>query len=392
MLSPSSRRPWWAAMITVLLAVGVSVYLTVLHFKVLSIGFTGKSLCNLSSLLNCDLVLTSNLSEIGTLPLAGLGLIFYVYLFVSLLYARKKVGESLETLLAFPLLLTIGACLFSLFLAYESLFILRSVCVFCSSLYFLNFFLLFFLISTAKLTWGTTMGRLKELNWKRSLGFFAIIFFSGGILLHLTHRLLAKELTEDMIQKYTAAFFQQTAEKIDTDGRPYWGNPDAKVVIAEFSDYECPYCKLAAFNLKPMLQSYKDKVKLVFLNYPLDKSCNPNMPQELHLRACAVAYANHCAALQGKFWEYHDEAFDRQPRYQESSLLSIAKKLKLDLGQFQACMQSETTKNYVLQDIDRAKQLKVEGTPAVFVNGRLLPEWRVKKLLLKIVEDSIGGK
>jgi protein-disulfide isomerase len=212
----------------------------------------------------------------------------------------------------------------------------------------------------------------------------------GGIILHTNHKQYAKELSKNEVQDYLNQFMAQGPVKIDVSGKPFWGNADAKVVIAEFSDMECPYCKVAAFNLKPLLGPYRDKVKLVFMNYPLDRACNPSMQRDLHVQACNAAYASQCAAEQGKFWEYHDAAFGKQPKFSDESLLAMAKKLKLDMKAFEACLGSEKTKQAVSADVAQGNQIGVNGTPAVYINGRSLPNWINRQILQGAVERSLA--
>lgn len=380
---------WWATLLVVLIGIGASAYLVQQHFLHLQAAFTSKSLCNISAYLNCDLVLTSAYASLGTLPLAGLGLVFYVYALGALLYARLA-PDSLAEVLALPALLALFSVLLSLFLAYVSFFQLRSMCIFCTSLYVVNI-LLWFLLK-ALIGQGGPVKLFKRIPWGKSLAYFAIVFAIGGILLHTSHKQYAKELSPADAKAYLEQFFAQQPYNIDVSGRPFWGNPDAKIVIVEFSDMECPYCKVAAFNLKPILSDYKDKVKLVFMNYPLDKNCNPAITRDMHVNACNAAYASYCAGKQGKFWEYHDAAFERQPKFSRESLENIAKKLKLDTEAFQACLGSEEAKQFVVADIAQGDKAKVQGTPAVFINGRSFPNWISKKLVHQALDRILAGQ
>ncbi|HCU25109.1 MAG TPA: hypothetical protein DF383_08830, partial [Deltaproteobacteria bacterium] len=266
-------------------------------------------------------------------------------------------------------------------LAYVSFFQLHSLCLFCVSLYVVN--LLAFLLL------GMMLGRGEIMKFRISSSSFAflfVVFVVGGIILHTTSRQYARDLSEAETRQYLEAFFKQTPVSIDVTGRPFWGNPDAKIVIAEFSDLECPYCKVAAFRLKPYLQEYKDKVKLVFLNYPLDQACNPVMTRPGHQQACQAAVALHCAAMQDKFWEYHDEAFDRQPRFSEENLMKIAKQLGLNLPTFTNCYNSGAARAYIASDVAQGNRIGVQSTPSIYINGRLFPNWISKRLLHQALE------
>ena len=229
---------------------------------------------------------------------------------------------------------------------------------------------------------------MKDLRPSLSLGkiiYIVVIFGVGAFFLHATTKASAKEIPDSEIGKYVKDFQKQPAISLNTEGRPYWGNPNAKVVIAEFSDFECPYCKLAAFNLKPVLGDIRDKVKLVFINFPLDKSCNSGVQRDMHERACVVAFWAYCAGQQGKFWEFHDEAFDRQPKFSDANLQSIGKKVGLDNEKLQACLKDDATKKAVLSDIDQGIKANVMGTPSIFVNGKPFDAWSWKKVMEAVV-------
>lgn len=378
---------WWGALVVVLLGIAASAYLVQQHFMHLQAAFTSKSFCNINSYLNCDMVLTSSYASLGTIPLAGLGLLFYIYVLGALLYVRLAPDSVAETL-ALPAVLALSSILLSLFLAYISFFQLHSLCIFCSSLYLVNILLWFVL--KALIGQGGPVKLIKRIPWGKSLAYFAVVFAIGGIILHTSHKQYAKELSPNDAKEYLAQFFAQAPYAIDVSGRPFWGNPDAKIVIAEFSDMECPYCKVAAFNLKPILGDYKDKVKLVFMNYPLDRNCNPAITRDMHLNACNAAYAAHCAGVQGKFWEYHDAAFERQPKFSQESLENIAKKLKLDVPAFQACIASEDTKKFVSSDIEQGTKSNVQGTPSVFIDGRPFPNWISRQLMHQALEKILA--
>jgi len=98
----------------------------------------------------------------------------------------------------------------------------------------------------------------------------------------------------------------------------------------------------------------------------------------------------HCAGVQGKFWEYHDAAFERQPKFSPESLLNIAKKLKLDLPAFQACIGSEETKKFIASDLEQGTKANVLGTPSVFINGRMFPNWISKQLVQQTLDKILS--
>lgn len=377
-LKPIRRGPWWASVLLSTLGMASSLYLTVLHFRILKFGSAGQTLCDVSAYVNCNAVLMSRYADIGTLPLAGLGLLFYLYLLGALVWAKIEPENSGKTL-ALPFILVIFSVLLSIFLGFVSLSVLKSVCLFCTSLYLINFLLMITL-------YKVTSMQFKSIPWVKSLSYLFIVFAVGGILLHTGHKQFAQEIPQEKLELYLQAFEKQPAKKIDTSNRPYFGKEDAKIVIAEFSDFECPYCKKAAQTLKPILKQYQDKVKLVFMHYPLDKNCNPAMQRSMHQQACNTAYAAHCAGEQGKFWEYHDMAFERQPKFQEASLLNMAEKLNLDVPKFKECLAAEGTKAQITADLEQGKIAGVRGTPSVYVNGKKFGPWMSRKAWAQLIQ------
>ena len=93
-------------------------------------------------------------------------------------------------------------------------------------------------------------------------------------------------------------------ERPDVSGAPIEGSPDARVVIAEFSDFECPFCQRWYDETLPDIRALiGDDVALAFLHFPLT---------QIHANAVAAHAAAECAGSEGKFWEMHDLLFERQ--------------------------------------------------------------------------------
>src|SRR5260370_12257758 len=109
------------------------------------------------------------------------------------------------------------------------------------------------------------------------------------------------------------------------------GDPKARVVIVEFSDFQCPYCQSVQPTLKPLLARYEGRVSLAYRDLPV---------RDIHPQAELAAEASRCAGEQGKFWEYHDLLFANQNKLDRPGLLDQAHGLKLDEKQFDSCLPS----------------------------------------------------
>jgi protein-disulfide isomerase len=149
---------------------------------------------------------------------------------------------------------------------------------------------------------------------------------------------------------------------VNVSGSPAKGAPSAPITIAEFSDFQCPFCSRVGPTLDRVMQVYGDKVRIVWKNNPL----------AMHKDAPLAHLAAAAAAEQGKFWPYHDKLFANQQRLKRDDLVRYASELGLDTARFTQVMDSDTYKGKISADANEAMALGVTGTPAFFVNGRFL--------------------
>ena len=149
---------------------------------------------------------------------------------------------------------------------------------------------------------------------------------------------------------------------VSADDDPSVGPANAPVTIVEFSDFQCPYCKLSVPLLKEILAKYPDKVRVVYRDYP-----GPNHPY-----APQAAEAAQCAGEQGRFWEYHDRLFDRQAPGTGWNFSELAKGIGLDQDAFATCLKSGRYREEVAKDLHDGFTLGVTSTPTFFINGRPL--------------------
>jgi protein-disulfide isomerase len=151
-------------------------------------------------------------------------------------------------------------------------------------------------------------------------------------------------------------------QKIDIDGSPVIGPADAKVTIVEFADFQCPYCLRANPTVDKILADYPKEVRRVFKHFPLS----------FHQQAMNAHRATLAAKEQGKFWEMHDLVFKSPQSLDEATMKAHAKTLGLDLAKFEKDYASDKVKEVIDRDIKQGQTVGVRGTPAFFINGRLL--------------------
>jgi protein-disulfide isomerase len=164
---------------------------------------------------------------------------------------------------------------------------------------------------------------------------------------------------------------------IDTRGRPLRGSPSAPITLVEFSDYQCPNCRRAVKVMEALFQKYPDRFKLVHMDFPINASGVSR----------AVAHGGVCAQDQGRFWDYHDRAFQQQDSLDASSPAALAGALELDMERFEACMEDPSTRQKVAASEAEGKRLGITATPTLFVDGRPFPSTHLLRDLGEYIES-----
>lgn len=144
------------------------------------------------------------------------------------------------------------------------------------------------------------------------------------------------------------------------------GNPEATVVLTEYSDLQCPAC--AAFHpyVKNIVDQYSDSVRFEYKHFPL--------PANIHPYAMQASIAAEAAGQQGKFFEFHDKMFENQAVWSVSPtpnaiFIQYAEELGLDMDLFKRHMKSTVLKERVETQFAEGKEAGVTGTPTFFLNG-----------------------
>lgn len=147
---------------------------------------------------------------------------------------------------------------------------------------------------------------------------------------------------------------------VDVSGLPGRGDAGARLVVIEFSDYQCPFCARSARETVPELErTYvaDGRVRYVFADHPL----------KIHAFAAKAAEAAHCAGEQGKLWEMHDLLFSHQTELAPERLPAHAQALGLDAGPFEACLASGRHGEMLRRTVAQAEAAGVSATPTFVV-------------------------
>ena len=147
---------------------------------------------------------------------------------------------------------------------------------------------------------------------------------------------------------------------IPTAGDPVRGPVNARVTIVEFSDFQCPYCSLAAPIVLALADEFPKDVKVIFKQFPLD----------MHRNARFAAEASLAANAQGKFWQLHDKMFPNFRELTRENIFKWAAEIGLDIPRFTKDLDSHKYRAIVEKELNQGMDAGVMGTPTFFIDGK----------------------
>ena len=359
-----------------------AIYLSVSHYRVY-IDPAYESFCAISKAVNCDTVSQSPYSIFLGVPVPVWGVIGFVFVLLFLPFAA---GKSAQKKRMWPILFLIlmGYSVYSVILAAISSFIIHSYCIMCLLSFAITFLLTYF-------TWvircrfepcGITEAVRMDLRFLlerkgQTVGIFSI-FFAGLIL---TMVLFPVYWSFQPAEVTTSVQSGETA-----DGHPWIGNPDAEIVITEYTDYLCFQCNKTHYYLRKMMAKYPDKLKIVHRHFPMDHRVNPLVKVPVHHGSGALAMMAIYAQTRGKFWDMNDYLFANARAVDQIDLKSAAEAAGLDVRGLAGAFSDQEILRKLRSDIIAGLKTGVRGTPTFNINGSLYSGQLPMAVLLKIAE------
>lgn len=325
----------------------LSIYLTDHYFNVkFPTGIDSGSLCNISSMFNCDTTTHSAASNIAGIPISIFGLVIGLLLFAGIFIKNL----NFERTLYFLIILNFAGCV-ALF--FYSLIGLGTLCPFCTLYYIASGVTLFLFYKKSE----------KFIPHPTSMVLVGIIFLVAIFLtkMNVDSKIQNQSaVSNDLIKQYYS---------LPNLGMPSPASEfkvasavNAPIQMQIFSDFECPACKALSSMMPQILARYGGKIDIQYYYYPLDNNCNPNMDRALHQYACRAAYMASCMPVEN-FGTVHDEIFHNQERLAEY-LDETIKANKLE-----KCVADPKTKEKVTALISAAAPFNIRSTPTFLLNG-----------------------
>lgn len=220
----------------------------------------------------------------------------------------------------------------------------------------------------------TKRTRRKRMVKRVALWFFVTLFVGGAVF--------------GLIKLGNNPSPNQTASLIGSVSPSDWskGNKEAKTVLVEYSDFQCPACGTYYPFVKQLNQELADKIQFAYRHFPL---------KQIHANAEIAARAAEAAGKQGKFWEMHDMLFENQSswsnqRNAKDVFVSYAQSLQLDIERFENYLNSKEVKERVENNYQSGIQSGVNSTPTFFLNGQKIQNPRSYEDFRNIIQREIN--
>ncbi len=351
-----------------------------------------------NNFISCLAVAKSKYSTLFAIPLSVYGI--FLYLIISIfsilmLYEKKNFIPAL-----FLFWITLFASIFNLSLLGISVFLIKAVCPLCISTYMISFICfglsIIYLVKTKKIR-ASLINENSYLK-KYVIIFFSVILFSSCISYGANYTV--KQKKEDYIFKEIwKRFSKEKKMNIDVSSYIESGFKDAPITIIEFSDLLCPHCAKTSHTIDEIMESNPHNIKVKFINFPLDSTCNYLASRVVHRGACKLAKASVCAAKYNKFDKYKKLVFQKKidnPDFEPDSntIKELAKSLDIDEIELEKCVYSPETLIGLQKQFAEAVKFNVRSTPTLYINGREY-KYRLtkdigKRLIKKILEGELN--
>jgi protein-disulfide isomerase/uncharacterized membrane protein len=344
--------------------IGVSAYLAYEHHQV------GSTVCDVSSAVSCSNVIKSEYGEIAGVPVALFGVGYFLAMsWLASRYAFQQKAGALA-------LLQVGAVLGVAADVYFGWAMTQvgSLCPFCASTYVLNLVLL---VASSLERRGKEEGFSQALPSEGGpavvIGLAGLIFglmATGGSGKSVAASGGGKAGTTSLVGMYELPAGTVRYEPND----PVKGNPEAKFILVEWADFQCPHCAATFPELKKVIEENPD-VKLYYKHYPISQTCNHFVEWEGHKDSCRAAAASVCANAQNAFWPLAEKMFKNQEYLGKDDLRFMVQQSGLDTVAFEACMADPATEAAVREDVEAGGVAQINGTPSIFLKGPFGDQW-----------------
>lgn len=369
------------AILSTIISIGLHIYLT-LHYYDVTFGMTlGDSVCNMSDKLNCDAVAASQFASLLGVPVALWGAVTNFVLLYFLIVTRQNLTQDTQKTARYTFMLSSITFAASVVMGLISLLALDYFCTFCIAAYIFSI-VTFICVwpATSTINFKTVVKDIKDIfgSEKWVLGFLIAIpamSFTAN-LMYLENNGLSNlaELAEEKANYWAVAKTETFNPELGLTKQ--YSDIEPTMTIVEFIDFRCGHCKMAAPPIHQFVKQHPD-VKLIFKPFPLDGTCNDAMKGGGDGISCGLALATICAEkISKKGWETHDFIFEKQEEIIRAMSLAknleeISKAVSIPQAELESCIKDPAMIEVVKTTAQEGATAGIQGTPAIFVNGKM---------------------
>lgn len=323
------------------------------------------SLCSVNATFNCDAINNSPASELFGLPVSGIGLAFYLGLAALALLPRRDDWRFFQL-----------SALFSIFTVIYSLTLagvmvqMKTVCVFCASMYASNLILLLGGMSGLQREGRSLLEQLDGRSFLRDFALLSLLFSVGtaGAVVAWGLRTAQADLPQRGVDpsQLVTLYAKPLGEVAFRGDEPLFGAPDAPYLLLEYADFQCPHCA-HAFDHFPTLVQKHPELQIRLRTFPLSGKCNPLIPPENGEEGrCRAGVAARCAHQQGKYLPFATLLYANPGYFEEADLKRMATQIGLESEAFSRCLADPATREALIADARDGMTAGVTGTPTLY--------------------------
>ena len=343
---------------------------------------TELDLCNMLFGASCDGVLSNAASWQLGYPLAGWGLVYFGLLGLLLVINKSIVNQAIILLSSFGLGVSI----------IQGLYIISKglSCPLCLGIHIINLVVLISIYLSAKphiviskqnqstplrlsMQWGVLLVLAVMTG-----GFSEVYILANSIGTSAEVRL--NQSFEDFRNGAVYDFSKNTLS-------PKTGLSDAPLQLVVFSSFQCPGCQVFNHSLANIKSKFGKNINVEYKDFPLSSTCNSKLKVDMQPRSCDAAIAAIAASNQDRYWEYHEQLFQSDLQAKDSTLISIAQSVGLNMETWQSDRESQEVIDRLLEDIRLANEIGIRATPTVFLNGRRVNRFEETSLTYLLYEE-----
>ena len=375
------------SILTILASIATHTYLTLHYYKVKLGLASANSLCNINEVFDCNAVSASSYSAFLNIPLSLWGGTAHLLLLGLLLMLALRLVDEVTRVQRYIFWLTLAIAATSIVMATISVSLLSTYCLFCITSYKLSFLTLSLLWNiTESSPWPYLSRDLLHILKSTKASLIPLVVVPG--LSYISHNAIMSSYNAAGFDKNIQNFVSEWwgGKKYELKGQPsLTSGPErsvAKVTVTEFADFLCGHCKHAVPSLHAFAKSHPD-VRMEFYSFPLDGACNKAIQRAGGGVSCFLAKAVLCVGQkdQALGWKFHSDVFEQQEVFQragtisnsENALKKILTNHSLSWDEIKTCIRDPDTHDKIEAQAKAGEQAQVQGTPAIYMNGKKLP-------------------